>query len=802
MDNPNKQVCHLALTCALLIALSMLSLDGFSQSSAKYKQSGDKGLTSESYLSLTFNGAGGSASVPGAIYFEGKFKRTYATWVDNYGDVHVGYYDHDEKTVTSQVVYDNPTIGGEAHSALTISEEGRLMVFYKNATAEKSAIQMIKSEDTESVASWMDAHSLKATSSAKAPFQMTTLSNANGGVYIFWPDEAGEYKMINSADHGNSWSKPLTFLQENNGLKISGNGKDKVHAVIGYKRGSILYTYMQNGAFFKADGTKIKSLDSGALTNDELDNVMAQVKSKGEFWVWDITQCDEEKPIIGYSMSANGHDAEYRLAQWVGDRWSSSKLINTGGQFPVNASPTAKYVGGMSIDRQSANTVYLSVKRKDKFEIEKWTTKNGGKSWKVAMLTSRSTKDNVRPFPVIGSGVGKEARLLWLQNTQDQFGVSPANDKDMNAWFLTRPYTAIKLDVISPVITDPLNPRQITDIMRQVADWQLANPRFDTLMLTATNWHYGAFYIGLRALYELTEENRYQAEMINIGQAYNWQLMDDIFHADRLAVVDNWAWLSGLEKDRYMMEKSRWALDIHLAQDYKKLTDVHFKQSPYKHHWWTWCDALFMAPPSFVQMWKETGATKYLDYMSHQWWTTSDYLYSEEDSLFFRDDRYFEKRSNNNKKIFWSRGNGWVIAGLARILDQLPEDFPYRKKFEKQYQEMANKLLSLQDEDGMWRVSLIDPEYLDMGESSGSAFYTFALAWGINNGMLDAVHRPAVEKAWKALCDKVNQEGRLGYVQQVAGDPYPFQAHESHVYASGAFLLAGKEMFEMQKGNK
>ena len=95
-------------------------------------------------------------------------------------------------------------------------------------------------------------------------------------------------------------------------------------------------------------------------------------------------------------------------------------------------------------------------------------------------------------------------------------------------------------------------------------------------------------------------------------------------------------------------------------------------------------------------------------------------------------------------------------------------------------------------------MSLVDPEYLDQGESSGSAFFTFALAWGINNDLVDKKYKPQVEKAWKALCKNVNKEGRLGYVQQVAGDPYPFKKDEWQVYATGAFLLTAKEMYNMK----
>ncbi|MEM9984743.1 MAG: glycoside hydrolase family 88 protein, partial [Bacteroidota bacterium] len=169
------------------------------------------------------------------------------------------------------------------------------------------------------------------------------------------------------------------------------------------------------------------------------------------------------------------------------------------------------------------------------------------------------------------------------------------------------------------------------------------------------------------------------------------------------------------------------------------------------------------------------------------------------DSLYYRDYNFFDKLTENGKKIFWGRGNGWVVAGLARFIPFIPEGHPERAFFVEQFQAMAAKLIQIQDpEDGMWRVSLLDPEYLNQGESSGTAFFTWALAWGINAGLLDeTTYRPAVEKAWLALCNNVNAEGRLGYVQQVASSPYPFYDHQYHLYASGAFLGAGMEMIRL-----
>ena len=144
-----------------------------------------------------------------------------------------------------------------------------------------------------------------------------------------------------------------------------------------------------------------------------------------------------------------------------------------------------------------------------------------------------------------------------------------------------------------------------------------------------------------------------------------------------------------------------------------------------------------------------------------------------------------------------------MIAGLARILQHIPDNFGNRDKFEQQYKEISAKLLAIQHRDGLWRVSLDDPEYLDQGESSGSAFFTYALAWGINNGLLDeSIYKPAVLKAWKALVNNVNDQGRLGYVQQVAGSPDSFYKDQSHLYASGAFLLAGSEIYKLYNDSR
>lgn len=343
------------------------------------------------------------------------------------------------------------------------------------------------------------------------------------------------------------------------------------------------------------------------------------------------------------------------------------------------------------------------------------------------------------------------------------------------------------------VFSQPMKVSGIKEVMVRTAEWQLVHPVPNESILT---WVHAPFYLGLLDLYDVTGEKKYLDTLHAIGEKKSWRPLPHILDPDNIAVLD--AFLRTYEKckDPVILSETKWVLDIILSRGTKQAM-VSLKNNPYFKEWMTWCDALYMSPPVLARMTKLTGEKKYLDYMNTMWWKTSDYLYSKEDSLIYRDDRYIGKLSKNGKKIFWGRGNGWVLAGLARVLEVLPQDSPYRGRFEQQYREMAYKILSLQQPEGLWTCSLLDPEYLSNGESSCSTLFCYALAYGLNNDLLDKEYLPQIWRAWNALCNNINAEGRLGYVQQVAGDPFPFHENEWHIYATGAFLMAGKQMIEV-----
>lgn len=773
------------------------------------------GKDGESFKSFTFNGSWSWFSDPRAIYHEREFKKTYSGWVDNYGNIVVGSYDHDTKEVDTHIVMENLEVNDNVNPSLLFDKEGKLLIFFNRYedNSESNPIYLAKAEKVEDIHSWgkvntLDLNDLTNTKgiSTHKYTNPIKLKKEDGKIFLFWTGVDGKPSISTSKDSGDTWSKgKIVFTSEPTKYpysKIYSNGDSKIHFTFtdgdpkDEKNNSIYYTYYQDGAFYKADGTKIKTVDQLPLVASELD-IVHNAKNGGDKALnWDVAEDKDGNPVVAYATFPTDAQHYYCYAKWDGKKWLNRTVADAGSWFPKTVEGKKEsnphYSGGMSLDHENPNVVYLSIRRDSVLEIEKWTTKNSGKSWSVTKITSGSEKDNIRPFAIRGAEEGNPIQVLWMQNSK--YIVDSYSSSTEISW-VDRFQSAIKIGTQSTTISDPLEPSQIKDVMRQTADWQFANP-YDLNRLN--DWHWGTYYVGMQALYELTAEDRYKQELINIGEQGNWKLNNQILYADMLTVVSNWAWLYGLEKDPKMIENSRWALDVHLSTRRSYHVDVTFAGNPYFAEWWTWCDALFVAPTSFARMSKETGDQRYLKYADEMYWITTDYLYSDEDSLMFRDDRYFEKKSDNNTKIFWGRGNGWVIASISRMLDLMPEDYPTRGKYEARFKEMAERLIDLQGDDDMWRVSLLDPEYQDEGEVSGSAFYVFALAWGLNNDLLDEKYRDDVERGWIALCKNVNRNGRLGNVQSEGIDPRNFTEDDWAVYGTGAFLMAGREMYKLE----
>ena len=329
--------------------------------------------------------------------------------------------------------------------------------------------------------------------------------------------------------------------------------------------------------------------------------------------------------------------------------------------------------------------------------------------------------------------------------------------------------------------------------MLRVTDWQLKNPKH-----RPTDWTNGAFYAGVVAAYQTTGSKEILDSLLALGKATGWQPGLRYDHADDIAISQTYLDLYRIKKDRTMIQAT--------IDTVQKLRTTPGREVQQHHITWWWCDALFMGPPTLAKMGvtlKDPSLFAFNDSLFKQ---TYNLLYSNKEHLFARDASYLidqqgaGKHEKNGSLVFWSRGNGWVMGGLVRLLEELPKQYPNRGFYENLYREMADKIITLQQEDGLWRASLLDPASYPGGEGSGSGFYCYALAWGINNRILDRQKfMPVVRKAWTGLSTLLSSEGRVGWVQPIGADPQKnFSAESWEVYGAGAYLLAGSQVYKMK----
>lgn len=232
----------------------------------------------------------------------------------------------------------------------------------------------------------------------------------------------------------------------------------------------------------------------------------------------------------------------------------------------------------------------------------------------------------------------------------------------------------------------------------------------------------------------------------------------------------------------------------YLMKYYPKTDNILF-EIPENQERWCWCDALYMASPTYALFANITGNDEYREFMNREFWVTMETLYDKEEKLVYRDTRYMTMREPNGAKVFWGRGNGWVVAAFARVLNFLPEDYHSRTRYEKRFQEIMSRVVSLQNNNGYWHTSLLDTVTYTSPETSATGFFTYALWWGINNDLLDkeTYLKPAI-KAWQAMVRAVHPNGMLGFVQPIGDAPQNVSYLKNEVYGTAALILSGLEL--------
>jgi unsaturated rhamnogalacturonyl hydrolase len=311
-------------------------------------------------------------------------------------------------------------------------------------------------------------------------------------------------------------------------------------------------------------------------------------------------------------------------------------------------------------------------------------------------------------------------------------------------------------------------------------------------------WTRAVYYEGLMEFYKLDKNPKYYDYAIEWGEKHNWGLRNGIKtrNGDDQACGQTYIDLFYLDKKPERIKDIKASMDLMMASG--KIDD------------WTWIDAIQMAMPVFAKLGVLEKNPAYFEYMYKMFMHTKEIegggLYNAKEGLWWRDKDFVPPyKEPNGDDCYWSRGNGWVVAALVRVLDIIPANAPHREEYLKTYLEMMKALVPLQRADGFWNASLNDANHFGGPETSGTALFVYGMAYGINNGLLEkSVYQPIVDKAWNAMATKaVHPNGFLGFMQGTGKEPKDGQPvtyssmPDFEDYGLGCFLLAGAEMYKL-----
>lgn len=339
----------------------------------------------------------------------------------------------------------------------------------------------------------------------------------------------------------------------------------------------------------------------------------------------------------------------------------------------------------------------------------------------------------------------------------------------------------------------PTSRTAIFALMHKVNQWQVENP---VMPADNRNWERATWYTGVMSAWKETRDPRFFDQAMAWGREHKWQVGTEYAGANRLFCVETWLELYFEKPDPAMIAPA-----IEWYRTPARNSPASAKRWYLNEDDLSYIDSLYGAA-GLAMLSKASKDPKYLKTMQAFFDDLTAELLDKETGLYFEETPFIARRTANGRKIYWSRGNGWVISGITRILEYLPEDYPRRQEYVEILRRMSAALAKRQDASGLWFPSLDDPKEVPQLETSGAAFFCHGLAWGINHGVLDrATYLPVVQKAWAGLVRNVNPDGKVLGGQPVDFQPNAFKQDSTHEYVTGAFLLAGSQMYRLADTN-
>ena len=758
----------------------------------------------EDYQVITRDGAWCWFSDPRAIYVDDKM---FGGFVDKEGSIWAFCYDPSTCQSKQYKLFNKLDYDDHANPSIMALSDQRLVLFFSaHGGTKNSPIYYAVSKYPSDISSWEEVQEINPEMEGSLGVCYTNpvmLSDENNRVYLFFRGRDFKPTCIYTDDL-KTWSQPINLVRNDPGYgqggrpytKITTNHKDKIFFAFtdAHPRdratNSIYFMMYKNGKICKADGTVV-SETLGSIIPSQVDKVYDATRTFDKAWIWDIAFDESVKPILVYArFSDRDNKHSYWYARWNGIKWENHKITDAGQWFQrteyVKEKPEyeCNYSGGVYLDHENPNILYTSRPINDRFEIEKWTFTGGKQKWITEAITYQSEKDNVRPF-VVRNHRGSQPSVLWMYNYK--YPGFKAYD------------CAIRTDQEAKGFSSKWNKKDITIVADTVFRWVMKTYQKDKNYCNQ-GWVSGVLYNGLFDWAEITDKKEYFDFMKRIFSRYYWQLGNRMYHGDDLCVGQVYLDMYAKYKQEKMWIPTKARIDWIIENPPIGNIDITKGVSD---RWW-WCDALYMAPAIFTRLYTLTGDKKYLKFAHKEYLDCYEHLYDKDEHLFFRDGKYLNAKDEKGGKVFWRRGNGWVLGGLVVVLKYLPEeDKKYRPFYEQLLQEMSEKIASLQREDGYWRTNLLNADIYPMPETSGTGLFTYAIMYGINQGILPAdKYLPIVRKGWDAMVKAVNTEGKVGWTQMVAQKPGKVVKKDTRAYSVGSLLMIASELYRYLDNNK
>lgn len=756
----------------------------------------------EDYAFITNDGAWCWFSDPRAIYVD---NRMFGGFVDSQGSIWAFSYDPATQHRQQYKLSDKFNYDDHANPSIMELPDKRLVIYFSaHGGTVNSPIYYAISKKPADISSWENLQSIDPKMSGDLGVCYTNaamLSEEANRTYLFFRGRNFKPTYIYSDDM-KTWSDPVSIVVNDSlygesgrpYMKVTTNHKNKIFFAFtdAHPRdratNSIYFMMYKDGKLCKANGSVI-SEKLGPVMPSQTDKVYDATKTFDKAWIWDVAFDENENPVLVYARFSHARSIHsYWYAKWDGKKWSNIKITDAAQCFMRNDYNNKNYLeteenysGGVYLDHENPSVVYTSRPINNVFEIEKWTLTGGENPWKSEAVTKDSERDNIRPF-VVRNHSGSQPDVLWVYNYK-----YPG----------FRSYeSAIRVNQKAKGFDRSLSKEAIKTVATAVADWQLRD--YETAPFNsnvARGWRNGVLYNGMFDWADLSDNIKYFKYLENVFDKEYWQVGNRMYNADDICVAQAYLDMYSRYKNEKMLiptlARGEWVID-HQPKGNIDITKGH------SDRWW-WCDALYMAPPVYSRLYTMTGNKSFMEFADKEFKATYDHLYDKEEKLFFRDAKYFGKKEANGEKIFWGRGNGWVMGGLAELLKTLPaNDNFFRPFYVTLFKEMSSRVAELQCEDGFWHASMLDPVTYSDPETSSTGLFVYALAYGINQGYLSKEkYLPVVIKGWKALVASVDTEGKIGWVQPVGQDPKRIEKRMTQVYGTGAFLMAACEVYRL-----